>query len=185
MPVPEDQPGPRRPTRPRRPAPNAERPIPHSTQNGRPGIPSWTVASACSPERAATYQPRAERRGAKPRSAALGDDGPESSSPERARQCFRNRDVIHSAVVTSSGHPHCFALSGLWTWGDPRTQGGAALCPGLICSGPFGANKGARHREHDRIRSLMKKPGCDRSRDRIKPAGTVTHPPAGYNDYIA
>ena len=34
---------------------------------------------------------------------------------------------------------HRFALSGLRCEVDTSTQGGAALCPGLTCSGPFGA----------------------------------------------
>ena len=39
----------------------------------------------------------------------------------------------------------CFALSGLPRMTILSTQGGAALCPGLTCSGPFGAETCAMH----------------------------------------
>ncbi len=68
-------------------------------------------------------QGRAKRR--QPRSAALGYLDLEDKA-------LKGRHNARSVF--------CFALSGLRSEAAHSTQGGAALCPGLVCSGPFGAN---------------------------------------------
>ncbi len=68
------------------------------------------------PEGAVTYQPRAERI------AALGFEAVNA-------QALKGRNNNLTRRRTS-----CFALSGL----VKPTQGGAALCPGLVCFWPFG-----------------------------------------------
>ena len=70
-------------------------------------------------------QGRAKRR--QPRGAALGQQ-------ELENEALKGR---HSANARSEIR---FALSGLPSEAILSTQGGAALCPGLFCSGPFGAN---------------------------------------------
>ncbi len=73
-------------------------------------------------------QGRAKRR--QTRSAVLGER-------RHKYQALKGRHNTHARSESR------FALSGLRSEAILLTQGGAALCPGLICSGPFGANSAA------------------------------------------
>jgi len=78
-------------------------------------------------------QVRVNARAARPR---CGSSGPGYGDPLTPSPKGRHND---SGAAVASAHSNCAALSGLGFMVATSTQGGAALCPGLICSGPFRA----------------------------------------------
>ncbi len=74
------------------------------------------------------------------RDATVRERCPESGWFVRA-QAKHSLTVVPLILILSIVRgADCFALSGLGSEAVLSTQGGAAMCPGLICSGPFGAN---------------------------------------------
>ncbi len=104
----------------------AERPSGASLRYGT----AWRPFGAeLSPRRGRNTPAQGTAKRRQPRSAALGHQDAEN-------QALKGR---HKHAWIES----CFALTGLHCEAISSPQGGAALCPGLICSGSFGANSAA------------------------------------------